>query len=341
MTDWTPVAQRVVAAFEIDAGGLVVIRDRCGRPEVVDEVVIAFERRGITVLIDSASDHVLGRVLTEAEPALLESWGRHRAALLESADGVVSLGGGPLPDAPREALSRLSAGRAAMEEVESCRRLPFLAVAVPTPRLADHLGTELATLDAVVQGAVSVPTDVIRERIDAEHSRLSGDELTLRTEGCTLRMSRADRRWLVDDGHISAADRAAGAVVSNLPCGALYTTVIEDSAQGTVRVPELAGAHDLVLTFENGRIVAAEGVGGEAVLPWLESWDDGAARVSHVGLAVNPACRGGTGWTIVDEHHDGTVFLALGENRYMGGANASLLNHDIALSDATLSASGY
>ncbi len=68
----------------------------------------------------------------------------------------------------------------------------------------------------------------------------------------------------------------------------------------------------------------------------LASFDAGAARISHIGLALNPDCPGDTGWTIVDEHHAGAVFLALGENRYMGGTNASILNHDIALPHATL-----
>jgi hypothetical protein len=35
------------------------------------------------------------------------------------------------------------------------------------------------------------------------------------------------------------------------------------------------------------------------------------------------------GWTIVDEHRPGAVFLALGENRYMGGNNESAINVDL------------
>lgn len=336
MPEWINVAGRVADAFEIDAGGLVVVRDRCGRSEIVDEVVIAFERRGVTALIDPASDLVLERILRATDPALLSTWSTHRAAVLESADGIVSLGAGPLPEAPQAALDQIRVARAIMEEVESRRTLPFLAVAVPTIRLAALLGRELDALDLAVRAASAVPLHEIRRMIQTALVRAAGDPLTMRTADCELRLRRGGRKWLADDGHISAADRAAGAVVSNLPCGSIYTTVLEDSAEGTVRLPELAGARDVVLSFTAGRVVGAEGTGAQAVLPWLATFDAGAACISHIGLALNPACPGDTGWTILDEHRAGAVFLALGENRYMGGANASILNHDIALPHATL-----
>lgn len=329
----------MVGAFDIDPGGLLVLRDRCGRPEVIDEIVISFEKRGVTVVIDPASDEVLSRVLGEADPAVLSSWALHRSALLETADALVTLGAGPLPEAPEAALEQLHRARAVMEEVEARRRLPILAVAVPTPRLATRLDRSLDELDAAVCAAATVPREAIRALADRVTTVTVGGELTLHTPGCELRMSCAGRRWLVDDGHISAADREAGAVVSNLPHGAAYTTVIEDSAEGTIRIPRIAGADDVILTFASGRITSADGDAG-VVMPWLASFDEGAHRISHLGLGLNPECRGGTGWTILDEHEAGTVFLALGENRYMGGANASLLNHDIALRRATLQSRG-
>jgi hypothetical protein len=47
--------------------GLVVLCDRCGRGEIVDTVVVAFERRGITTVIHPASDSVLDAVLADTE----------------------------------------------------------------------------------------------------------------------------------------------------------------------------------------------------------------------------------------------------------------------------------
>ena len=59
-------------------------------------------------------------------------------------------------------------------------------------------------------------------------------------------------------------------------------------------------------------------------------------RVAHIGIAVNPLVGESIGWTIVDEHRPGAVFLALGENRYMGGGNESAVNVDLMPSSPTL-----
>jgi hypothetical protein len=49
---------------------------------------------------------------------------------------------------------------------------------------------------------------------------------------------------------------------------------------------------------------------------------------------------GTIGWTIVDEHRPGAVFLALGENRYMGGENESPINVDLMPASPTVVVGG-
>lgn len=258
MSTWTDIGARIASGFDIPPGGLVVLRDRCGRAEVLEAVVIAFEHRGITTVIDPASDNVLNAVLSETDPALLATWGRHRSRILELADGVVSLGAGPIPTerASAAALSALRAGREAMEEAETRSTLPFLAVAIPTPRVADSVGRPLADLDRIVGDSIGPAVEPSRELFQLHIARAALDPLTLITPGCSLVMSRGDRPWLPDDGHISAADLAQGATASNLPCGSIYATVLEDRADGTVRIPEIADGHDVVLTFRATGVVS-------------------------------------------------------------------------------------
>ena len=62
--------------------------------------------------------------------------------------------------------------------------------------------------------------------------------------------------------------------------------------------------------------------------------------MSHIGLGLNPYLNSPTGWTIIDEHIHGYLFIAFGENRYMGGQNESSLNVDYALANATLQVDG-
>ena len=76
---------------------------------------------------------------------------------------------------------------------------------------------------------------------------------------------------------------------------------------------------------------------GKADLDALFARHSGEARrVSHVGIGLNPHLRREIGWTLVDEHRHGNLLLAMGENRYLGGANQSSLNVDFALPTVTL-----
>jgi hypothetical protein len=93
--------------------------------------------------------------------------------------------------------------------------------------------------------------------------------------------------------------------------------VLEDATRG--RVELIDGA---VLEFGPDGCVTKGEFAGE--------------RVSHIGIATNPLVSGLIGWTIVDEHRPGAVFLALGENRYLNGENASAINVDLLPASPTV-----
>jgi leucyl aminopeptidase (aminopeptidase T) len=137
------------------------------------------------------------------------------------------------------------------------------------------------------------------------------------TSAGTLTVERGTRPVMMDDGRIDRDDAACGAVVSNLPAGSLYWTVIEDGTRGNIALVDGS-----VLAFgDGGRVIDGEYAG---------------ERVAHLGIATNPLVIGAIGWTIVDEHRSGAVFLALGENRYMGGQNQSAINVDLIPASPTV-----
>jgi leucyl aminopeptidase (aminopeptidase T) len=345
VTAWREAARRAVEGLGVAAGGLVTVRDRVGRAEPLRAVVVELEMRGITAVVEVADDVVLGAVLPVTPPEFLAGWGRHRAALLELADGVISISATPPPldGVPPESLAAWARGRQAMQEVETRRRLPFMVFGVPTGALADEAGMPLAELDALVEEAMAVPA----AELQGDAARLldiagPAGTLMLETPGCRLELVREGRAWHTDDGLISAADRERGAVVSNLPTGSVYTTVVEDRTEGTVRLDRMAAARDVVLTFECGRVTGATAGAGDAasVLELLAGHEGEPGRVSHIGVGLNRRLPPPTGWEYLDHCRAGAVFLALGENRYMGGGNASTLNEDYLPTRPTLHADG-
>lgn len=338
---WREVADRAVHGLGVRTGELIQVREHSGRWEAVLEVLLAVERAGATPLPELTPPDYLRRLLNEAPLSYLLNWDEHRLRWMGEVDRVLVLQGGGLDveTLDPDALDAWSSAVQRLTDLEEERRLPYMLVAVPTQERAQALGLSLKDLEHYVVPAILVPSEELRAHIDRLLMAVAGARhLTLCTgDGLELYLDRGNRRWLGDDGHIDEEDRIQGAITSNLPAGALYTTVLEHRTEGRVFIPRAAGAEKVVLTFEKGEIVRIEAAQGVQKLEDMLSRHTGdCRRVGHIGIGLNPVLRHPIGWTVVDEHVYGMLFLSLGENRYMGGENESSLNVDFVLPGATL-----
>jgi leucyl aminopeptidase (aminopeptidase T) len=230
-----------------------------------------------------------------------------------------------------------------LTQLDEERRLPKLLVAMPAEHWAQQIGLTLADLDAGLLPALAVGAVELQQHIQPLLRAASeSQQITIRSgAGHALHLSRGQRRWLSDDGTIDAQDRVAGAIISNLPGGSIYTTVVETETNGSLWLPRADEATDVVLHFQGGRIASIEAASGAVALAALLDRHTGEPRrISHIGVGLNPGLRRPLGWTLVDEHVYGSLFLALGENRYMGGQNQSSLNIDFSIPSATLLVGG-
>jgi leucyl aminopeptidase (aminopeptidase T) len=270
------------------------------------------------------------RMLDKAPLDYLAHWDRHRRSWAEQSDRVLVLGGseqgfGHAPDRRmglwREATKRL-------ERLEDARDVRVLLAMIPNQSQARTLGMEPAALDDIVLPALVVDADALRAEFDRVLARVEGGRtIAVRSgEGCTLRLDRGDRPWMRGGG---------------LPGGAIFCTVLEGRTEGSLWLPHAAGAREVVLHFVQGRVARVEAASGAEELEALFDAHSGdPRRVSHVGMGLNPALRQPTGWSLVDEHKSGAFFIAMGENRYMGGENASSLNVDFCSPRATVAVDG-
>ncbi len=337
---WGQIGRRIVGGLGVQRGELVAVRDNVGRLDVLLEILLEMELRGATPLVQHMPPDYMGRFLQQVPPDILAEWDHHRAAWAEQQDRVLVLtsaepGFDDLPSARvriwQEAVGRLT-------ELEERRLCPYLLVAIPTAARAAQLGLSEAELEAILLPALAASAKELQGEIEGALSLArGGGQIVLHSgQGHTLRLQQGERPWLSDDGYIDRADRDRRAHASNLPGGSIYTTVIEEETEGRLWLPQAAGARDVVLTFRHGRVEQIEAASGAAALRGLFDRHSGEPRrVSHIGIGLNPHLREPIGWTLVDEHVQGYVFIALGENRYMGGKNASSLNIDFALPGAT------
>jgi leucyl aminopeptidase (aminopeptidase T) len=217
--------------------------------------------------------------------------------------------------------------------------LPFLLVAVATRERAKHFGQEIEELERVLLPALAATPDELQREVNRILPALADDEpLVIRSRGLELRLRRGGRRWFSDEGRMPSAEQLGGAQpVLNLPAGSLYTTVIEDATTGSLYLAEAGEACDVVLHFEEGRVAGIDAAAGvEELAAMFDRHSGEPRRVSHVGIGLNPYLATTIGWPLVDEHRHGSLFIAFGENRYLGGENASSLNVDFVISDASL-----
>jgi aminopeptidase len=138
-----------------------------------------------------------------------------------------------------------------------------------------------------------------------------------------LTFSVKGRRWVNCDGH------------ENFPDGEVFTSPVENSAEGHVRYtfPAVYGGReveDVRLTFRKGEVVDAKAAkGGDYLDAMLES-DKGARYVGELAFGTNYGIKRFTRNTLFDEKIGGTVHIAVGASLpETGGRNKSSLHWDM------------
>jgi len=139
-------------------------------------------------------------------------------------------------------------------------------------------------------------------------------DLTLQIEG---------RKWINCSGKL------------NMPDGEVFTSPIENSANGTIRFtfPGIFSGReveDITLTFKKGKVVKASAAKGDELLQELLKIE-GADQIGEVAIGTNYSITKFTKNMLFDEKMGGTIHLALGMNPIpdTGGLNKSALHWDI------------
>src|SRR5215217_5651561 len=238
---WQKIADRMVQGLGVQPGELIELRDGSGDPAVLHEASLAIERSGATPLIRLDSAEYVERVLSEAPLSYLTAWDQYRQAWMKQVDRILVLTGAgsdfrlappAAVDAWRHAQSRLTA-------LEEERHLPYLLVAIPTARRAQQLNMVQQDLEEILLPALAASAEELRDEIERVQTRAGrGQAITIHTDNNhVLHLEHGDRLWLSDDGWIDELDRTQGAIVSNLPAGSMYTTVLEEKTHGSLWLP--------------------------------------------------------------------------------------------------------
>lgn len=148
-------------------------------------------------------------------------------------------------------------------------------------------------------------------------------KLRIAGEKTDITFSTQGRKWI----------NCAG--LNNFPDGEIFTSPVEDSAQGEIYFDFPAiyhgnEAHKIYLKFENGKVVEATAEKGEEFLTSMLNMDEGSRFIGEIAIGTNDAVKDITGNILFDEKIGGSIHLALGMSYpETGGKNVSGLHWDI------------
>jgi aminopeptidase len=138
-----------------------------------------------------------------------------------------------------------------------------------------------------------------------------------------VQLSIAGRTFINSDGR------------HNMPSGEVFTSPVEDSAEGRVyfSYPAIYRGHEVAgvrLWIEKGQVVRATAEKNEAFLLEMLETDEGARRFGEFAIGTNKGITRFTRQILFDEKINGSFHLALGRGfPEAGGKNTSAIHWDL------------
>ena len=154
--------------------------------------------------------------------------------------------------------------------------------------------------------------------------------------GTDVTMAIEGRQPFADSG-----DLTTPGAFGNLPAGEACIAPHEDAGEGKIVVDGcvayLGSVKDnIILTLKDGRISSIEGGESAADLrKFLEDKDDEAVGIAEFGIGTNPGAKI-IGHPLVDEKVWGTIHIAFGMNKSLGGQRDSNIHYDCIINNPTV-----
>jgi aminopeptidase len=352
--DFATIARHIVYDnARVRPGEKILIRARADAQHYAELVGIECARAGAYPLIVAANDEFRLRVENETPIDALTEAPPHLIDLIRNSDVVIKIDSNwrdPLLSRqllPERAALVQKRAVAVMEVMYFTKERRVIVTDFPTVEQANFFGIDYQKYYLLFWRAVEVPPATIRERARNVHAKLDNVEnISVKTKkGTDLTFSISGRKVFIDDGILGYPGEDDGPLIANVPAGEVYCAPLEDTVNGTV-ILDRAFIHgkrvrDLVLEFENGdaKIVgAAEGL--EVFTDFVGAGHGDTLRLGEFGVGLNPAVVEAYGSVLTDEKMTGTIHLALGENRFMDGANSCSYHQDMLVFEPRVEADG-
>lgn len=312
--------------------------------------LIAFEciKVGASPIVSVESDSYIHRLLSETPIGLLKKTAKHMLALIRSCDVIITVGmerkdPAAFSDLPEERLTAYRIGRKPWIDVVYDGQRRLVGTDFPTKEQAAAYGLDFRALHDVYWRAMAVDYEALMQRARkvAQTLRKAGKVHITSAKGTDVVVAFQGRMIHTEDGVIDEADVASGHPFANLPAGEVYLAPLEDRSDGRV-IFDLAfhrgnKIEDLEIEVNSGTIRPIKATRGlEVFRQVLENSQGDKDKIGELGIGLNPEIEKVIGFALLDEKIMGTVHLAIGDNRFMGGVNDSDLHWDLVIQSPTV-----
>jgi len=296
---------RTCAAIKED--DTVVVMGRDDALSFCELIALECGKVGALPLVRIYSDNYTLRRFLDVPQEFLKKTPRHFKALLRETDVVISVGMDFQDPArfrrvPEEKLGAARIGSKPLSDVVYDRKRRWIGTGFPTRQQARVYGIRFASFHDMYWKAMDIDYRDLNKRCLKLRSRVEGEATA--------------------SGEICAAP-------------------LEDSANGTA-VFDFAfyrghRIRDLQLRFKDGRAKAVRAAEGLKVFRnVIKNTHGDNDRIGELGIGMNPSVKRAVGYTLTDEKIIGTIHMAIGDNRMLGGRNNSDLHWDLIMVKPTL-----
>ena len=342
------VARRVVRECAgVRAGQHVLIEGRTDSLDYLEALAFECELAGATACVQAESDAHRHRRLTGLPSEQLERTSSCALAAVRAADVVIVVHmehGDPalFAGVPAAGLGAARRARKPILEAQFEKGRRWIGTDFPTPDQAQLFGLPTDEYAELFWRAIDIDYAALTSRAELVRDALDGaGEVSITTSKGTDLALRIDGRPLDCDTGVLADD----APFANLPAGEVCLAPREESAEGVV-VFDLAfwdgeWVEDLEVEFTGGvarGVRAARGL--ELFQRTLANSTGAAAVVGELGIGVNHEVTRPCGNMLLDEKILGTIHIAVGDNRMLGGVNESSLHWDLLVMHPTVTVDG-
>ena len=243
------------------------------------------------------------KLVVESYDCMISLWGSDNTRNLSNIDPAKL----QLNSQAEGELSKIMMKRSAAGEVR------WVGAMYPTPAYAQEADMSLSEYADFVYGTCYIDKDdPVAEwnRIHDEQQKLvdwldGKQKVRVKGPNADLTLSIAGRKFINSDGH------------HNMPSGEIFTSPVEDSANGWIRFtyPAIYASREvegIELRFENGKIVEASAKKNEEFLLSVLDTDEGSRYLGEFAIGTNNGIKQFTKSILFDEKIGGSIHLAVG-----------------------------